>query len=148
MAKSTEVCNKILALIFNATAWADIAENDSSSPLENLYLALYTDSPGVGGDPRTNEVQVAAYASYERKAVARTTDGWLVPSGGITKNKAELKFVECSGGTGAHITHVAIVTTASGDGDVLYAGELTSHRDVSLGIQPQFALEQLIVTET
>jgi hypothetical protein len=23
MAKSTEICNKILALIFNATAWAD-----------------------------------------------------------------------------------------------------------------------------
>jgi hypothetical protein len=148
MAKSTDICNNILKLIFNATTWTGIAVNDTGTPLANLWVALYTDAPGVGGDPRTNEVQVAAYAGYVRKQVARTTDGWLAASGGITKNTAELKFVECSGGTGAHISHVAIVTTASGDGDVLYAGELTSHRDISLGIQPQFAAEQLIITET
>ena len=147
MAKSTDTCNSILALIFNGTAWADIAENDSSDPLTNLYVALYTATPGVGGDPRTNEVGTGAYAGYARVAVARSTDGWLAPSGGVTKNKALTQFAECSGGTGATITHVAIVTSASGDGDVLYAGELASPRSVSAGIQPQFAAEALTVTE-
>lgn len=144
MAKSTDVCNSILALIFNATAWVNMADNAGASPLTNLYLALYTDDPGVGGDPRTNE---ATYTGYARKAVARTTGGWLVPSGGVTKNTALAQFVECSGGSNI-ITHVAIVTTASGDGDVLYAGQLTSPRTISNGIQPQFSAEALTVTET
>lgn len=148
MPKSTETCNNILALIFNATTWTGVAVNDTGTPLANLYLALYTDDPGIGADPRNNEVTVGEYQGYVRKSVERTTDGWLAPAAGVTKNKAILQFVECSGGTGAHITHVAIVTTASGDGDILYAGELTAHRDVSAGIQPQFAAEQLIVTET
>jgi hypothetical protein len=148
MPKSTEICNKILALIFNATAWANVADNAAGSPLTNLYLALYTSDPGVGGDPRTNEVAGAAYASYARKTIARTTGGWLEPTGGVTKNTALAQFPECTGGTGATITHVAIVTTASGDGDVLYAGELTSPRQISSGIQPQFAAEALTVTET
>lgn len=148
MAKSTDTCNSILALIFNGTAWADIAENDSSGPLTNLYLALYTDTPGVGGDPRTNEVTVGAYASYARIAVSRNVGGWLAPTGGVTKNTALKQFPECTGGTGATITHVAIVTSASGDGDVLYAGALGSPRSVSSGIQPQFAAEALTVTES
>jgi hypothetical protein len=148
MPKSTNTCNSILALIFNATAWADIAQNDGSGPLTDLYLALYTDSPGIGDDATTNEVSVAEYAGYERKAVARNTGGWDVPSGGSTKNAALLQFPECSGGTGANISHVAVVTTASGAGKVLYAGELTAHRDISAGIQPQFADEALVVTET
>lgn len=145
MAKSTDTCNSILALIFNATAWADIAENDATGPLTSLYLALYTADPGVGGDPRTNE---ATYTGYARKAVARTVAGWLAPSGGVTKNTALQQFVECSGGTNI-ITHVAIVTTGPTliDGDVLYAGELASPRTISTGIQPQFALEALTVTE-
>ena len=144
MGKPTETCNNILALIFNATAWADIAENDTSGPLANLYIALYTADPGVGGDPRTNE---ATYTGYARKAVARTTAGWLAPSSGVTKNTALAQFVECSGGSNV-ITHVAIVTTASGDGDVLYSGELASPRTISSGIQPQFAAEALTITES
>ena len=55
MPKSTATCNSILALIFNATAWADIAENDTSSPLANLYLSLHTASPGVGNSQLTAE---------------------------------------------------------------------------------------------
>ena len=76
MPKSTDTCNKILALIFNGTAWADIAENDTSSPLGSLYLALHTASPGIGNAQTTNEV---AYTDYARKAVVRTTSGWTSP---------------------------------------------------------------------
>lgn len=148
MPKSTETCNNILALIFNATAWADIAQNDGSGPLTNLYIALYTNDPGIGADPRNNEVQVAAWNTYVRKAVAREVAGWLAPTGGVTKNTAISQFVEMVSGTGCTITHVAIVTTASGDGDILYAGQLTNPRTVAAGIQPQFSPEALVVTET
>ncbi len=143
MPKSTLTCNSILALIFNATAWADIAENDATSPLTNLYLSLHTADPGVGNSQLTNE---AAYTNYARIAIARTTGGWDVPSGGATANAALAQFAQC-GVTGATLTHVAIGTAASGAGTVLYAGALSSSLAVANGIQPQFAAGALDVTE-
>lgn len=144
MPKSTATCNSLLALIFNATTWNLIAENDSSSPATNLYLSLHTASPGVGNDQTTNE---AAYTNYARIPVARTTGGWDVPSGGATANAALAQFAQC-GVTGATITHAAIGTAASGAGTVLYAGALSSSLAVANGIQPQFAAGALDVTET
>ena len=144
MPKSTSTCNSLLALIFNATTWNLIAENDSTSPATNLYLSLHTASPGVGNDQTTNE---AAYTNYARIPVARTTGGWDVPSGGATANAALAQFAQC-GVTGATITHVAIGTAASGAGTVLYAGALSSSLAVANGIQPQFAARALDVTET
>lgn len=143
MPKSTSTCNNILALIFNATAWADIAENDTSSPLANLYLSLHTADPGVGNNQTTNET---AYTNYARVAVVRTTSGWDVPSGGATANAALVQFAQC-GASGATLTHVAIGTSSSGAGTVLYAGELSSSLAVANGIQPQFAAGALDVTE-
>lgn len=143
MPKSTSTCNNILALIFNATAWADIAENDTSSPLANLYLSLHTADPGVGNNQTTNET---AYTNYARVAVVRTTSGWDVPSGGATANAALVQFAQC-GASGATLTHVAIGTAASGAGTVLYAGALSSSLAVANGIQPQFAAGALDVTE-
>jgi hypothetical protein len=142
--KSTDTCNKVLALIFNATAWADIAENDSSAPATNLYLSLHTASPGVGNSQLTNET---AYTNYVRIAVARTTGGWDVPAAGATQNAALAQFAQC-GVTGATITHVAIGTAASGAGTVLYQGALSSSLAVANGIQPQFAIGALDVSET
>ena len=144
MPKSTATCNSILALIFNATAWADIAENDTSSPAGNLYLSLHTASPGVGNNQTTNET---AYTNYARIAVVRTTSGWDVPSGGATANAALAQFAQC-GASGATITHVAIGTASSGAGTVLYQGALSSSLAVANGIQPQFAAGALDVTET
>ena len=143
MPKSTSASNSILALIFNATTWADIAENDSSSPATNLYLSLHTADPGVGGAQTTNET---AYTNYARIAVARTTGGWDAPSAGATANAALAQFAQC-GVTGATLTHVAIGTASSGAGLVLYAGALTSSLAVANGIQPQFAAGALDVTE-
>lgn len=152
MPKSTATCSSILALIFNATAWADIAENDSSGPLANLWIALYTDAPDTAGDDATvNEVSALAYVGYARKSTTRNTNattGWDAPSAGVTKNSALQQFPECSGGAGVHVSHVAIVTTNTGAGKILYSGELTAHRDISPGIQPQFADEALVITET
>lgn len=143
MPKSTPASNSILALIFNATAWADIAENDSSSPATNLYISLHTADPGVGGSQLTNET---GYTNYARVAVARTTGGWSVPSSGATANAGLIQFPQC-GVTGATITHVAVGTGSSGAGQVLYAGALNSPLAVANLIQPQFSIGDLDVTE-
>lgn len=144
MAKSTTFCNDLLALIFNATAIAAIADNAASGPATNLYLSLHTASPGVGGSQLTNE---CAYTNYVRIAVVRTTSGWTVPSGGALSNAALAQFAQC-GVTGATVTHVAIGTASSGAGKVLYAGALNSSLAVADLIQPQFAINALQVSET
>jgi len=144
MPKATNACNNILALIFNATTWNLIAENDSTSPATDLYLSLHTADPGVGGSQLTNET---TYSNYARLAVVRTTSGWDIPSAGATANAALAQFPQC-GVTGATITHVAIGTASSGAGTVLYAGALNSSLAVANLIQPQFAAGALTVTES
>lgn len=143
MPKSTATCNSILALIFNGTAWADLAQNDGSSPLTDLYLSLHTADPGVGNAQTTNET---AYTNYARVAVARSTGGWDAPSAGATANAALVQFAQC-GASGATLTHVAIGTASSGAGTVLYAGPLSASLAVALGIQPQFSAGALDVAE-
>lgn len=145
MAKSTNTCNSILKLIFNGTAWDDIAENDTTAPLASLYVSLHTGVVGVGDDQTVNE---ADYTAYDRLSVTRNAGGWLVAVGGVTKNTALAQFPEAAGGTNV-ITHVAIGTAdLPGAGHVLYAGSLTAPRTITAGIQPQFAAEALVVTET
>lgn len=144
MPKSIAASNDILALIFNATAWADLAENDSSAPGTNLYLSLHTASPGTATSQATNE---ATYGGYARLAVVRTTSGWTVPSGGATQNAALAQFAEASSGPQT-ITHVGIGKAASGAGLLLYSGPLAAARTIDTGIQPQFAAGALTVTES
>ena len=120
-----------------------MADNAASSPLTNLYLSLHTADPGVGNAQTTNEV---AYTSYARIAILRTTGGWTVATNTAT-NLALAQFAQC-GVTGATATHVAIGTAASGAGNVLYAGALSSSLAIAQNIQPQFAASALVVTET
>ncbi len=143
MPKSTTFSNDLTALVFNATAIANLADNAASGPLTNLYLSLHTATPGIGGAQTTNET---SYTNYVRVAVARTSGGWTVAAG-AANNTALVQFAQC-GVTGATITHVAVGTAASGAGKVLYAGPLNSPLVVSNLIQPQFAATSLTVTES
>lgn len=144
MGKGTTFSNDLLALIFNATPIADLADNDGSSPATSLYVSLHTASPGAGGSQSTNET---AYTDYARVAVVRTTSGWVAPSAGATENDALIQFPQC-GVTGATLTHVGIGTAASGAGKLLYFGALNASLSVSSGIQPQFSAGDLTVTES
>lgn len=143
MAKSTTFCNDLLRLIFNATAIANIADNAGASPLTSLYLSLHTGDPGIGGSQLTNE---ATYTSYARIAVTRNAGGWTVASN-EAENTALAQFPQCTGGTNA-ITHVAVGTSSSGAGKVLYAGALNATLNVANLIQPQFSAGALVAQET
>jgi hypothetical protein len=143
MAKSTTTCNNLLKLIFNATAWANIADNAATSPATQLYLSLHTADPGVGGTQSTSET---SYTNYVRIAVARTNVGWTVTTN-TAANAALAQFAQC-GATGATLTYVAIGMLSTGAGIILYSGALNSALAVANGIQPQFALGALVVTET
>ena len=108
----------------------------------NRYIALYTADPGEAGTAITSE---ATFGSYARQLVTAST-GFTAASGGSSSNTGLIQFPECTSGSET-ITHVAIVTTASGAGQILYSGALNASRAVSTGIQPQFAIGALVVTE-
>ena len=83
-----------------------------------LYLALYTADPGEAGSATTNE---AAYTSYARAAITKATD-WT--DGGSTFTNAVLvQLPQCTGGSET-LTHGALVTTASGAGQIIVSGAL------------------------
>lgn len=142
MSKGNTFENDVLALIFNATAIANIADNAASSPLTNLYVSLHTSDPGEGGSQATNET---SYGSYARVAVARSGSGWTVTANQV-ENAALVQFPQCSSGS-ATITHVGVGTAASSTGKLLYKGALGSSLAVSSGIQPQFAAGALTISE-
>ena len=97
MSKGNTFETDILALIFNATAIADLAENDATSPATNLSVALHTADPGEAGTQATRET---AYTGYARVNVARTSGGWTVAAGSVSP-VANIDFGECTAAPGA-----------------------------------------------
>ena len=145
MSKGNTFENDLLLLIFNNTDIADIGDASglqNSATAGSLYVSLHTGDPGEGGNATTSE---AAYGSYARQAVARSGAGWTV-SGNSVSNTALVQFPECTSGSET-ISHVSITTASSGTSKLLYKGALTASRSVSSGIQPQFAIGALSVTE-
>jgi len=118
------------------------AQDPSWRSNASRYIALHTADPGEGGSATTSE---AAYGSYDRVTVTAAT-GFSAGSGGSSANTGLLQFPECTSGSET-ITHVSIVTTSSGAGQILYSGALTASRSISSGIQPQFAIGALTITE-
>lgn len=144
MAKSTAASNSILALIYNAVAWANMADNAAVAPLTNIYIGLHTGALVAGDAQNVNE---ATYGAYARLAIPRTTGGFAVPSAGSTNNVALAQFLECTSGTNT-ITHVSTGVAASGATAVLHTGALSASRTVSAGIQPQFAAAAMSIAES
>jgi hypothetical protein len=142
MSKGNTFENDLLKLIFNGTAIADLAEDDATSPLVNLYVSLHTGDPGEAGDQTTSE---SAYTSYARVAVARTAGGWTVATNTAT-NTALVQFPASTGGSST-VTYFAVGTASSGAGKLLYSGILDNSRTITSGIQPQFAATTLVVSE-
>ena len=145
MPKGTTTCNSILALMYNATAWANVADNAASGPLTNTYVRLATASYSAGNNGSTNETAYTNYAGGI--AVARTTGGWTAPASGATSNVAAVEFPQC-GVTGATITSACTTTAASGSTALWHYGDLNASIAVSNQIQPRFAAGAITITET
>lgn len=142
MSKSNALETAILALIYNATAITDLAENDPTSPATNIYVALHTGDPGDGGTQATSE---AAYTSYARVPVVRTSSGWTV-SGNLATNAADVDWPACTGGTST-VTHWSTGLGASGATPILHSGALTASLIVNPGITPSAGAGELDITE-
>jgi hypothetical protein len=129
VAKSTAMANNFLKLLFQAVAWANVADNAASAPLTNLYVSLLTADPGTTGDQTTNET---TYTSYARQAVARTSGGWAVTNN-VASPVANIVFPASTGGTPT-ITHFGIGSSVSGAGNRFYSGTVTPNIVVSTSV--------------
>jgi hypothetical protein len=146
MSKGNTFENDLLKLIFNGTAIADLAENDTTSPKTDLYVSLHTSDPGEGGSQSTNEADSGSnYLSYARVAVARNAGGWTV-SGNTATNTGLVQFPASTGGS-CNAQYFRVGTESSGAGKLLYSGILDNARTITSGIQPQFAATTLVVSE-
>lgn len=142
MSKSNAFENSLLALIFNGTAIANLADNAATSPLTNLYVSLHTADPGEAGNQSTNE---ANYTSYARVAVARTSGGWTVTSNSVSP-VANIDFPACTGGTNT-ITHFGIGTSSSGTGVLYYSGTVSPNISVTTGVTPRLTTSSTVTEE-
>ena len=146
MPKSTDCCNRILNLMYRATAWANVADNAASSPLANVFVSLHSATLTAATNSQAeNEV---GYTNYARKSTLRSTD-WTAASGGSISNATLMQFPQ-SGATGATLHTVATGTTVSGATPVWHYGPLNSPITIgaSASITPQFLAGGLVITET
>ena len=131
MSKSNTTEAGVLALLFQATTFAGLANDASTVPVASLYVGLHTADPGETGTQDTNE---AAYTGYARVAVARTSSGFSI-NGSIITPVSNVNF-PTSTGTAATITHFSIGVTSTGTGTILYSGTVTPVVAISTGIAP------------
>ena len=126
--------NDLALLFFNATAWANVADNAASSPVTNLQLGLNTDSPGEAGNQTTNEI---AYTGYTRVAVARSGSGFTV-TGGSAALAANTDFPAGTGGSGT-ATHMSLGNASSGTGRLQLYGTVTPNIVCGDGVTPRLS---------
>lgn len=143
MSTSATAANALQNLAYRAVTWADIAENDTTSPATTIDIALHTSAPATSSQT-SNEVVVGEWNTYARVSINRNAGGWDAAAAGMVQNTALAQFVEMASGTGCTITHVS----TGYNGTILHYGALTASRTVSAGIQPQFAATALKSTQT
>ncbi len=124
----------ILSLIFNATAWANYADNAASSPQTSVAVALHTADPGTSGTQTTSE---SAYTSYARVNVARTSGGWTVSGTGPASCSpvSNISFPAGTGGSGT-VTNFSTGKTGGGATAILWSGTVTPNISTGSGITP------------
>lgn len=140
----------LLSLIFENANYANIGDSTGlrqSSTAGVFYISLHTGTINEA-NITTQAAQEAAYTSYARVSVARSTSGWTVTSGTVD-NDAPINFPPATGGSETE-TGFGIGAAASGSAlgaaGLQFWGALTAGLAVSNGITPSFAIGALDVT--
>jgi len=138
-----------LRLVFFNTDFAGVGDAGGlrgSVAAGSTEISLHTADPGEAGDQSTNE---AAYTTYSRNAVARTTAGvqWT-ESGGVITNVNDIVFPIVNSGGPVTFTHVGIGTAHTGAGKLMYTGALTTPKTAQNGDTPKILAGQLTITIT
>lgn len=122
----------IMSLLFNATAWAGIADNTGTSPDADIAVALATADPGEAGTMSTSE---ATYTSYARVDVNRDSTGWTV-TGGSVSPFANIDFPAGTGGAGT-VTYFSAGRPGGGTKAIHMSGTVTPSIVTGNGVTPR-----------
>ena len=132
----------ILKLIYNATAWANVAQDNATSPLTQIANALHTADPGDAGSQSTNEI---AYTSYARTNVNRNSGGWTITANSVSP-AATISFAAGTGGTGT-ATHWSTGKTGGGATEFFWRGDVTPNIVCGNGVTPQLTTGSTITID-
>jgi len=142
MPKGTSYASSVLALIFNATTFTNVAVNATSSPITSIFASLHVGTPGAGGNQSTNET---TYTSYARVGVTRTSGGWTVTSN-VVNPVAAITFPAGTGGSGT-VDFFGLGSVTSGAGVLFYFGAVSPTIATGNGVTPSLSTATS-VTET
>jgi len=133
MAFSNATETALAALIFQAIAWAGIADNAAATPLTQIATALHTADPAGAGTQATSET---TYAGYARQNVTRSAVGFTVTGNPTTiVPAAAITFPASTGGTGT-ITNFSYGKTGGGATAIIIAGSVNPNISVVTPAQP------------
>lgn len=139
MSASDALENALLLLLFNATAWADIAQDDGSSPNTTIAYALATGDPGDSGTMSTSEV---TYTNYARVDVNRNSGGHTVTAGSVSP-AANIDFPPGTGGSGT-VTHFSAGKPGGGTTAIHVSGLCSPNIVTGNGVTPRLSTSTAI----
>lgn len=113
----------------------------TTTPLTNVYLALFTVAPTDAGGG--TEVSGGSYARVDSKGK------WAVPASGSVSTNAVVTFPTATADWAAGATQIVAfaIMTAITAGNMLMYGTLTTAKNVLNGDTPSFASGALTLTE-
>lgn len=132
----------IMSLIFNATAWANYADNAATTPQTQIAVALHTADPLDAGTMATSEI---AYSPYVRTNVNRNSGGWTV-TGGSVSPVANIDFIAGNGGSGV-ASFFSVGKTGGGATAILWSGTVTSPISTGSGVTPRLTTATAITLD-
>lgn len=134
--KGNSFITDLLKLIFNATNITSLADNSSLNAATNLYIALHTGTLSASSTQNTSE---AAYTSYDRVAVARSSGGWTVTSQSVSP-AATIIFPAATGGSETETYwSIGLAAHTPAAGYLLYFGTISPTISVSNGVTPELS---------
>lgn len=132
----------ILELIFRATAWANYAQNNSTTPQTNIGLSLHTADPLAvdTGTAATSEIVYTSYARVNKTRDNNASTGWQPAAAGQISPQTTISFPQATGGaaTASHwATASSNATPPTGAQTILWSGAISPTISVSNGVTPQ-----------
>lgn len=122
--------------------WSNYAENAILDYRldADLYFGVSTADPGEDGAAVAEPVG----GSYARVAITAAT--WAAASGGSKATSADIIFPEATGSWGT-LTHGFVIDSASGAGNFILSGALTTSKTITSGQTLKVTAGSFVVTQ-